>query len=123
GGVRYQIESFAERPDNTIVTDSWLGCFRAIFRSNIVIDRATDIAMDETKKKQIVAQAKFLRALNYFNATRLWGKLPLITSPQTTEDARNNQRAEVTAIYAQIEDDLKTAINDLPETWPSNKKG
>ncbi|MBS1749160.1 MAG: RagB/SusD family nutrient uptake outer membrane protein [Bacteroidetes bacterium] len=123
GGVRYQIESFSERPDNTIVTDSWLGCFRAIFRSNMVISRASDIVMDETRKKQIVAQAKFLRALNYFNTTRLWGKLPLITSPQTTEEARNNRRADESAVYAQIENDLKTAITDLPETWPANKKG
>ena len=43
GGVRYQLESFAERSDNTIVTDGWLGCFRAIFRCNIVISRAADI--------------------------------------------------------------------------------
>lgn len=123
GGVRYQIESFAERPDNTIVTDAWLGCFRAIFRANIVISKAEGVQMDETRKKQIVAQARFLRALNYFNATRLWGKLPLITAPQTTEEARSNTRADTAAIYTQIIDDLKIAVTDLPETWPANKKG
>lgn len=79
--------------------------------------------MDDTRKKQIVAQAKFLRALNYFNATRLWGKLPLITTPQTTEEARLNARADTAAIYAQIIDDLKAAVADLPETWPASKKG
>ena len=123
GGVRYQIESFSERPDNTIVTESWLGCFRAIFRTNIIISKAEGIQMDATKKSQIVAQARFLRALNYFNATRLWGKLPLITTPQTTEEARLNTRADTAAIYAQIIDDLKIAITDLPETAPANRKG
>lgn len=123
GGVRYQIESFSERPDNTIVTDSWLGCFRGIFRANIIISKADGIQMDETRKKQIVAQARFLRALNYFNSTRLWGKLPLITTPQTTAEARANSRADTAAIYAQIIDDLKIAITDLPETWPASKKG
>lgn len=123
GGVRYQIESFAERPDNTIVTESWLGCFRAIFRANIIISKAEGVQMDDTRKKQIVAQAKFLRALNYFNATRLWGKLPLIITPQTTEEARLNARADTAAIYAQIIDDLKAAVADLPETWPASKKG
>ena len=29
GGVRYQIESFAERPDNTLVTESWLASFQS----------------------------------------------------------------------------------------------
>lgn len=123
GGVRYQIESFAERPDNTIVTESWLGCFRAIFRANIIISKAAEIQFDATRKNQIVAEARFLRALNYFNATRLWGKLPLITTPQTTAEARLNTRADTAAIYAQIIDDLKIAVTDLPETWPANKKG
>ncbi len=123
GGVRYQLESFAERSDNTIVTDAWLGCFRSIFRANIIISKAEEIQMDETRKNQIVGQAKFLRALSYFNATRLWGKLPLITAPQTTEEARGNTRAEADAIYTLITDDLKMAMDHLPESWPANEKG
>src|SRR5215210_4865226 len=45
GGVRYQIESFAERPDNTLVTESWLAHIRAIYRSNVILSRAPEIAM------------------------------------------------------------------------------
>ena len=50
GGVRYQIESFAERPDNTLVTESWLAHFRAIYRANVILSRAADITMDSTRK-------------------------------------------------------------------------
>jgi hypothetical protein len=123
GGVRYQIESFAERPDNTLVTETWLATFKAIYRCNVVINRAPGIAMDSTRKKQIIGEASFLRALNYFNATRLWGKLPLIITPQTSTEARNNIRADTAAIYDQIISDLTVSINNLPTSWPDAQRG
>ncbi|TDH24601.1 RagB/SusD family nutrient uptake outer membrane protein [Segetibacter sp. 3557_3] len=123
GGVRYQIESFAERPDNTLVTECWLAHFKAIYRANVVLSRAPAIQMDSTRKKQIIGEASFLRALNYFNATRLWGKLPLITTPQASTEARNNTRADTAAIYAQIITDLTLAVNNLPTTWPDAQRG
>jgi len=123
GGVRYQIESFAERPDNTLVTEAWLATFRAIYRCNVVLNRAPAITMDATRKNQIIGEASFLRALNYFNATRLWGKLPLITTPQASADARNNTRADTAAIYSQIISDLTVSINNLPTNWPDAQRG
>ncbi|MEJ7768061.1 MAG: RagB/SusD family nutrient uptake outer membrane protein [Chitinophagaceae bacterium] len=123
GGVRYQIESFAERPDNTLVTESWLAHFKAIYRCNVILSRAAEITMDSTRKNQIIGEASFLRALNYFNATRLWGKLPLITKPQTSAEARSNTRADTTAIYGQIISDLTIALNNLPASWPDAQRG
>lgn len=123
GGVRYQIESFAERPDNTLVTEAWLASFKAIYRCNVVLSRAPGITMDSTRKKQIIGEASFLRALNYFNATRLWGNLPLITTPQTSAEARSNTRADTAAIYGQIISDLTVAMNNLPTSWPDAQRG
>lgn len=123
GGVRYQIESFAERPDNTLVTEAWAASFKAIYRCNVILNRAPNVTMDETRKKQIVAQASFLRALNYFNSTRLWGKLPLITAPQSSNEARANSRSDSAAIYALIVADLTAAIDGLPATWADAQKG
>jgi starch-binding outer membrane protein, SusD/RagB family len=123
GGVRYQIESFAERPDNTLVTEAWLASFKAIYRCNVILSKAPEITMDSTRKKQIVGEASFLRALNYFNATRLWGNLPLITTPQTSAEARSNTRADTTAVYGQIISDLTVALNNLPTSWPDAQRG
>ncbi len=123
GGVRYQIESFAERPDNTLVTEAWLASFKAIYRCNVILSRAPEIPMDSTRKKQIIGEASFLRALNYFNATRLWGNLPLITKPQLSAEARSNTRADTAAIYGQIISDLTVALNNLPTSWPDAQRG
>jgi hypothetical protein len=123
GGVRYQIESFAERPDNTLVTEAWLASFKAIYRCNVILTRAPEIAMDAVRKNQIIGEASFLRGLNYFNTTRLWGKLPLITTPQKSEEARENTRADTAAIYAQIIADLTVAMTNLPVSWPDPQRG
>ncbi|RYY23432.1 MAG: RagB/SusD family nutrient uptake outer membrane protein [Chitinophagaceae bacterium] len=123
GGVRYQIESFAERPDNTLVTEVWLASFKAIYRCNVILSRAPEITMDTARKRQIIGEASFLRGLNYFNTTRLWGKVPLITTPQKSEDARKNTRADTAAIYTQIIADLTTAMNSLPVSWPDAQRG
>lgn len=79
--------------------------------------------MDATRKNQIVGEASFLRALNYFNATRLWGKLPLIVTPQASAEARNNTRADTAAIYSQVVADLTVAVANLPATWPDGQRG
>jgi hypothetical protein len=123
GGVRYQLESFSERPDNGLVAESWLAHFKAIYRCNVVLSRAPEITMDSARKSQITGEASFLRALNYFNATRLWGRLPLITTPQASAEARNNTRADTAAIYGQIISDLTVAVNNLPTSWPDAQRG
>ncbi|MFB3389804.1 RagB/SusD family nutrient uptake outer membrane protein [Flavobacterium sp. LAR06] len=120
GGVRYQIESFSETSENKNLSDTWQGFYTVIYRANILLDKAPNVAMDETRKREILAQAKFVRALSYFNLIQLFGKVPLIITVQTTAQARDNHRANITEIYTQIESDLKSATTDLPQVWTKN---
>ncbi|WP_316802345.1 RagB/SusD family nutrient uptake outer membrane protein [Pedobacter nototheniae] len=122
-GVRNSIEVFSETPANNILAASWQGHYKAIYRSNIILDKAPGISMNETTKGQIIGQAKFIRALSYFNLTRLWGSVPLITSVQTTDQARTNSRAASVQIYQQVINDLTDAISKLPTTWPDAQHG
>ena len=123
GGLRYQIESFSETSANANVSDCYTGHYKVIYRCNIVLDKAPDITMNEARKKQIIGQALFVRSLSYFNLVRLYGKVPLVTTVQTTDQARENQRATLDAIYAQIIADLTIAIGDLPASWPAAESG
>ncbi|MBE9600797.1 RagB/SusD family nutrient uptake outer membrane protein [Pedobacter sp. MC2016-24] len=122
-GVRNQIEVFSETSANSILTGTWLGSYRAIYRCNIILDRAPAISMNETTKNQIIGQAKFIRALNYFNLTRLWGNVPLVLKVQKTEEARQNSRATAAQIYQQVIDDLTDAAVKLPTSWPDVQRG
>jgi hypothetical protein len=123
GGVRNQIDVFTETSANENLSNAWQGFYTAIYRCNIIIDRAPSVQMDTTRKAQIIGQAYFIRALAYFNLTRLWGKVPLITKVQTITEARNNQRSDTAAIYQQIVLDLKAAQSMLPIAWASAERG
>lgn len=122
-GVRNQIEVFAETSANSILSATWTGNYKAIYRSNLILDRAPGITMNETIKNQIIGQAKFIRALSYFNLTRIWGNVPLVLKVQKTEEARQNTRATSAQVYQQIIDDLMDAAIKLPPTWGDPQRG
>ena len=122
-GVRNQIEVFSETSANSILAGTWMGHYRAIYRSNIILDRAPAISMNENTKNQIIGQAKFIRALSYFNLTRIWGDVPLVLKVQKTEEARQNSRATSAQIYQQVIDDLTDAASKLPPSWADAQRG
>jgi hypothetical protein len=60
----------------------WKEMYRGIKDANNVIARVAEIqGMDEELQKRVVGEAKFLRALNYFNLVRCFGEVPLRTKP------------------------------------------
>ncbi len=122
GGVFYEIESFTDTPTNENFKASWLSLYQIIFRTNLILQNIDKITMTDTQRNNIVGQASFLRGLAYFNLVRLWGEVPLITKTQTVEEARNNKRSSVSAIYTQIITDL-TAAKQLPEQWSDTERG
>lgn len=93
------------------IVNWWNGLYRVIANANLVLEKVPPITpMDETQKKKILGEAKFLRAWAYFSAVRLWGDIPLITMPQTatSEDFFPN-RASVEEVYNLIVQDLTDA--------------
>lgn len=97
--------------DNLLVRNWWNGLYNVIAQTNLVLQKVPPITpMDETRKAQILGEARFLRAWAYFYLVRLYGDVPLITVPQTTasEDFLP-QRKPLEEGYALIVDDLKQA--------------
>jgi hypothetical protein len=94
--------------DNLLVRNWWNGLYSVIAQCNLVLERVPAIApMDEVRKAQILAEARFLRAWSYFYLVRLYGDVPLITKPQTTESEDFlPQRKPTEEVYALIVDDL-----------------
>lgn len=92
----------------------WMFAYDAVNRANMVIDRAPSIVMEEPLKKRIIAEAKFLRALNYFYIVRLWGDVPLVLKETTDFNDLYPTRSTKLQVYESIIDDLKYAIANLP---------
>ncbi|RED50328.1 RagB/SusD family nutrient uptake outer membrane protein [Seonamhaeicola aphaedonensis] len=93
---------------------------------NILIrDMPNSVTLNESFKKEKIAEARFLRAYEYFELARRFGGVPLITVPQNTDDpeeelfpARSNEKD----IYDFIYNELELAIPDLSET-PTGAEG
>jgi hypothetical protein len=100
---------------------AWGGLYQMITRANLVLARVPDITMDDTQKSQILAEAKFLRALGYFYLVRLYGDVPLVLTPE--DQAALGPRTPVATVYAQIVKDATEAEAVLPATWGSTDKG
>ena len=54
-------------PDAQYFRDTWVDFYRAINTTNAAIDQAPAVVMDSARKAQRVAEARFLRALYYFD--------------------------------------------------------
>ncbi|WP_020529320.1 RagB/SusD family nutrient uptake outer membrane protein [Flexithrix dorotheae] len=95
---------------------TWAAVWQAVNRANAVLDNVPEIEMDANLKARVLAEAKFLRALTYFNMVRRWGGMPLILNETNTSNIKDLQvaRSSEEETYAQIILDLTEAINDLP---------
>jgi len=96
----------------------WNSAYRSIAECNIILSRGPKITMDATLQNRYLAEAKFIRALNYFNLVRIFGDVPLITAELADyKDAYSYGRKPVADVYAQIVKDLTEASTILPATY------
>lgn len=103
-------------PANSRLTDFWEFSYSAINRTNAIIDRIPRINGNEEAKDEIIGEAKFLRALFYFNLVRLFGDVPLTIQETTSLNNLTLPRTSTSEVYNQIIDDLEDAISKLPNS-------
>ena len=115
-----EIELFTYTSANTLVQGSWIAVYKAVSRCNVVLARAPAVAMAATTKNRYLAEVKFIRALAYFNAVRLWGDVPLVTKEITSvPEAYTYGRTNKDSVYKQIIQDLTDAESVLPVKYTS----
>src|SRR5687767_12233287 len=96
---------------NDKVRDAWRMCYFTIYRANKVINKT----LPETElRKRLIAEAKFLRAYNYFELVSLWGDVPLVLDDIPPAQYTSTGRKAKAEVYTQIQKDLNEAITDLP---------
>jgi len=87
----------------------WGGSYLGINRANTLIDRMEASTLSDQIKNEYIGQAKFMRALLYFNLVKAYGGVPLHVNG--TFDLSNVAlpRSTEAETYAQIIADLKDA--------------
>jgi hypothetical protein len=108
---------------NGRILKNWQQHYYGINRANIAIDGISSIAASAFTtnglQARLVGEARFIRALLYFNLVRLFGPVPLILHNPGSVDITALQvaRASRDSVYAQIVSDLSFAAGALPGSY------
>ena len=124
-GERFnEFDSFTLLSDNPKLQAQWVATYQTIARCNIILSRADGIKLTTATRNRFYGEVRFIRALAYFNAVRIWGDLPLVTTEITSiADAYVYGRKPAADVYKLIEDDLTFAENNLPATQTTANLG
>ncbi|MEN8155768.1 MAG: RagB/SusD family nutrient uptake outer membrane protein [Bacteroidota bacterium] len=100
------------------VLEWWEGSYQVIRMLNEFIAKVPESPIDEELKSYRTAEARFLRAFNYFSMVKRYGGVPLITYVQSLDEpdealypARNTEKE----VYDFVIDEVDEILNDLPE--------
>lgn len=108
-------------------TEQWNFTYKSIMNLNAAIGAMKAGKLKGTpddQVNQLMGQAKFVRAFNYFMLVRMFGGVPLIT--EETEDpakAATITRSSIESVYDLIISDYTAAIASLPASWPTAQQG
>lgn len=94
----------------------WEDSYSLINNANLAIDHIAEIPsgnISESKRAQYINEAKFLRALTYFNLVRWFKYIPLVLHETNSLNSStlNVSQASEDEVYDQIISDLKDAEN------------
>lgn len=106
----------------------WASAYATINRCNVVINGLNGASINATLKRNLIAEAKVVRAVSYFMLMQLYArpftdgngsKLGVILklNPETSSGDNDQPRATAAEIYNQIIKDLNEAEADLPLTY------
>jgi hypothetical protein len=104
-----EFDQFNVTPMNDRMAQIWSGCYKSIQGANNIINNYKKTAGDAATINQIVGEAYFLRAFDYFWLVRLWDSIPLITSEVYTPEILRVTKSGPADIYSLIEKDLVRA--------------
>ncbi|GAB3570692.1 RagB/SusD family nutrient uptake outer membrane protein [Spirosoma luteolum] len=111
---REQLTVFSYDATNDLIGQYWQHCYNGVNRANQVLENVPRVPMDEVRRKQIIAEAQFLRGLYYFHLAKTFGDVPIrLTSTKDIASTETPKR-KVDEVYAQIIDDLQQALANLP---------
>jgi len=109
-------DEFLDDSTSPIVAASYNNCYIGIARVNSVLEYINDQGLSQQSVDGIVGQAKFIRALLYFDLVRYFGGVPLYLKEVKDKENAYIPRSSVQEVYNAIIADLKDAITKLPVT-------
>lgn len=101
--------------NNQVILPIWRDHYQGINEANAAITHIPGITMDEDHKNRLVGEARFLRALMYFNLVRYFGDVPYRGSETNSLNDLYADRTPAATIYERIIEDLEFGIANMGE--------
>ena len=119
-----ELSAFTLTPHNPVVAQVWSELYAAIHTANFAITRLPEAPVSEAEATRLVAEARFMRALFYFDLVRMFGEVPL-SREANTDGAQVSllPRAPIDSLYKQIEADFTFATEVLPQKGAAGRPG
>ncbi|GGE59011.1 putative outer membrane starch-binding protein [Pedobacter psychrotolerans] len=122
-GEPFQFNDFSLLPSNSYLKTHWLALYNSIARTNVILSNIDKVSFaNPATKTNYIAEAKFVRAIMYFELVRKWGPVPLVTKQLVTTDevTAATFRVPEADVYNQIVADLKDGLSStLPNFQPT----
>ena len=119
----FALKNYTYGPVNDRIYVLYTAVYKAIANANVAINKIPAIPFADAKKNRLIAEARFIRALLYFNMVRLFGDVPLVLNQVTSLDEVNTPRTAAAKLYEQIIADLEFAEQNLDATNTSGNQG
>lgn len=123
-----QIDQLTYDASNSTFNGVWISIFKLISRANEAEELISNVDYTGNSstlalKNQNLGEVRFLRALAYYDATSLWGAVPLFikASSQFTESDENPPLAEQSVIEDAMIADLQFAEQNLPQSYSATE--
>ncbi len=101
-------------PDNGVVEAYWKASYIRIAIANDFLENIGSVSMDAAKIKRMAAEARFIRACQYFYLSQFWGAVPLVTNKLTPAESNVVAKTPKSEIVAFVIKELTEAAVDLP---------
>ena len=105
-------------PAHIWIEQAWGLYYSGIDRVNRIMANKDRVELpDDVAKetfKRLIAEAKLLRAICYFDLVRMWGDVPLKLTPSSKNENFSVTRTDKEDVYEQIIADMTDAVTDLP---------
>lgn len=101
-------------PNNAYIASYWTNSYTKIARCNRFLEGIDKVPASQETVKRLKAEARFLRAVQYFYLAQYFQDVPLVTKVLTKDEANNVTKQTKAEIVAFIVQELTECIPDLP---------
>ncbi len=117
------IARFIDDATSSTTASYWSMAFGVITTCNQLITYIDDAEEEISNKAEMVAQARFIRGLIYFDLVRIYGGMPLYDQAYDISMYYEIPRSNVEDTYDFIYADFQAAASVLPGEYSGNEKG